>query len=47
MMRQPAGIDQENSYITMVTRQGLIKRDTLCPQFKNIRKAGPHRPDPQ
>ena len=39
MMRQPAGIDQENSYITMVTRQGLIKRTPLS-QFKNIRKAG-------
>ena len=39
MMRQPADIDQENSYITMVTRQGLIKRTPLS-QFKNIRKAG-------
>src|SRR5699024_8570026 len=39
MMRQPAGIDEENSYITMVTRQGLIKRTPLS-QFRNIRKAG-------
>ena len=39
MMRQPADIDQENSYITMVTRQGLIKRTPLS-QFKNIRRAG-------
>ena len=39
MMRQPADIDQENSYITMVTRQGLIKRTPLS-QFKNIRKVG-------
>ena len=39
MMRQPADIDQENSYITMVTRQGLIKRTPLS-QFRNIRKAG-------
>lgn len=39
MMRQPAEIDQENSYITMVTRQGLIKRTPLS-QFRNIRKAG-------
>ena len=39
MMRQPAEIDQEHSFITMVTRQGLIKRTPLS-QFKNIRKAG-------
>ena len=46
MMRQPADIDQENSYITMVTRQGLIKRTPLS-QFKNIRKAGPDRHQPE
>ena len=39
MMRQPADIDEENSYITMVTRLGLIKRTPLS-QFRNIRKAG-------
>ena len=39
LMRQPADIDQEHSFITMVTRQGLIKRTPLS-QFKNIRKAG-------
>ena len=39
LMRQPAEIDEENSYITMVTRQGLIKRTPLS-QFRNIRKAG-------
>ncbi len=39
MMRQPADIDEENNYITMVTRQGLIKRTPLS-QFRNIRKAG-------
>ena len=39
MLRQPADIDEENSYITMVTRKGLIKRTPLS-QFRNIRKAG-------
>ena len=39
MMRQPADIDEENNYITMVTCQGLIKRTPLS-QFRNIRKAG-------
>ena len=39
MMRQPAEIDEENNYITMVTRLGLIKRTPLS-QFRNIRKAG-------
>lgn len=39
MMRQPADIDEENSYITMVTHKGLIKRTPLS-QFRNIRKAG-------
>ncbi|MBM6717246.1 DNA gyrase subunit A [Gemmiger formicilis] len=39
MMRQPADIDEEHNYITMVTRQGLIKRTPLS-QFRNIRKAG-------
>ena len=39
MMCQPADIDEENNYITMVTRQGLIKRTPLS-QFRNIRKAG-------
>ena len=39
MMQQPANIDEDNSFITMVTRQGLIKRTPLS-QFRNIRKAG-------
>ena len=39
MMRQPADIDEENNYITTVTRLGLIKRTPLS-QFRNIRKAG-------
>ncbi len=39
MMRQPAGADEDNTYITMVTRRGLIKRTALS-QFRNIRKAG-------
>ena len=39
LMRQPADSDEENSYLTMVTRQGLIKRTKLS-QFRNIRKAG-------
>ena len=39
MMRQPANMDEDSSYITMVTRQGLIKRTPLS-QFRNIRKAG-------
>ena len=39
MMRQPADIDEEHNYITMVTCQGLIKRTPLS-QFRNIRKAG-------
>ena len=39
MMRQPAGADEENTYITMVTRKGLIKR-TRLKEFRNIRKAG-------
>lgn len=39
MMRQPAGCDEDNSYITMVTKLGLIKRTPLS-QFRNIRKAG-------
>ena len=39
MMRQPANMDEDASYITMVTRQGLIKRTPLS-QFRNIRKMG-------
>ena len=39
MMRQPADIDEEHNYITMVTRHGLIKRTPLS-QFRNIRRAG-------
>ena len=39
MMRQPANMDEDASYITMVTRQGLIKRTPLS-QFRNIRKGG-------
>lgn len=39
MLQQSAGADEENTYLTMVTRQGLIKRTPLS-QFRNIRKAG-------
>ncbi len=39
MMRQPANMDEDASYITMVTRQALIKRTPLS-QFRNIRKGG-------
>ena len=39
MMRQPADIDADHSYITMVTRMGLIKRTALS-KFRNIRKMG-------
>lgn len=39
MLCQPAELDEENSYITMVTRNGVIKR-TPVSQFHNIRKAG-------
>ncbi|MGN0976232.1 MAG: DNA gyrase subunit A [Gemmiger sp.] len=39
MMCQPAGIDEENSYVTMVTRQGLVKRTPLA-QYRNIRRGG-------
>ncbi len=39
LMRQPAGLDEEHTYITMVTRQGLIKRTPLS-AFRNIRRAG-------
>ena len=38
LMRQPADIDEENSYLTMVTRQGLIKRTKLSPP-----QSGPQR----
>ena len=34
-----ANMDEDASYITMVTRQGLIKRTPLS-QFRNIRKGG-------
>ena len=39
MLRQPADIDEEHSYLTTVTRQGVIKRTPLS-QYRNIRKAG-------
>jgi len=39
MLRQPANVDEENTYITMVTKKGLIKRTPLS-QFRNIRKGG-------
>ena len=39
MLQQSARADEENTYLTMVTRQGLIKRTPLS-QFRNIRKAG-------
>lgn len=39
MLQQSAKADEENTYLTMVTRQGLIKRTPLS-QFRNIRKAG-------
>ena len=39
MLQQKAGVDEDNTYATMVTKQGLIKRTPLS-QFRNIRKAG-------
>ena len=39
MLQQSAGADEENTYLTMITRQGLIKRTPLS-QYRNIRKAG-------
>ena len=39
MLRQAADADEDNTYATMVTRQGLIKRTPLS-QFRNIRKMG-------
>ena len=39
MLQQKAGVDEDNTYVTMVTKQGLIKRTPLS-QFRNIRKAG-------
>ena len=39
MLQQSAKADEDNTYLTMVTRQGLIKRTPLS-QFRNIRKAG-------
>ena len=35
MMRQPANMDEDASYITMVTRQGLIKRTPLSQKGRN------------
>ena len=46
MLQQSAKADEDNTYLTMVTRQGLIKRTPLS-QFRNIRKAGPHRHWPE
>ena len=39
MLQQSAQADEEKTYVTMVTRQGLIKRTPLS-QYRNIRKAG-------
>ena len=39
MLQQSARADEENTYLTMITRQGLIKRTPLS-QYRNIRKAG-------
>ena len=39
MLQQKAGVDEDNTYATMVTKQGLIKRTPLS-QFRNIRKMG-------
>ena len=39
MLRQAADTDEDNTYATMITRQGLIKRTPLS-QFRNIRKMG-------
>ena len=39
MLQQAADVDEDNTYATMVTKQGLIKRTPLS-QFRNIRKMG-------
>lgn len=39
MMREPAGLDPDTTYITMVTRRGQIKRTPLG-EFRNIRRQG-------
>ena len=39
MLRQSAQADQEGGFVTMVTKQGLIKRTPL-EQYANIRKSG-------
>ena len=39
MLQQKADVDEDNTYATMITKQGLIKRTPLS-QFRNIRKAG-------
>ena len=39
MLQQAADVDEDNTYATMVTKMGLIKRTPLS-QFRNIRKAG-------
>ena len=39
MLQQKAGVDEDNTYATMVTKQGLIKRTPL-EQYANIRKTG-------
>ena len=39
MLQQKAGVDEDNTYATMVTKHGLIKRTPLS-QFRNIRKMG-------
>ena len=39
MLQQKADVDEDNTYATMITKQGLIKRTPLS-HFRNIRKAG-------
>ena len=39
MLQQAADVDEDNTYATMVTKQGLIKRTPL-EQYANIRKSG-------
>jgi DNA gyrase subunit A len=39
MMRQPADLDVKNSFVTMVTRNGIIKRTPVA-EYRNIRRGG-------
>lgn len=39
MLRIPAVVDEENTYITMITKQGVIKRTRLS-AYRNVRKSG-------